>query len=316
MIYTRLYGGMGNQMFQYALSRKLQYITGEKIVFDISKGTEFATVDVDQKKKTVFSEFNIDNSGMDFEGNIKTFNKQAGYKIRIADFLDYFPRAIRKITKSNGLYKLLVSFNQKVFNSAGIYSAFDYFCETPFVRRENYFVNGLFTCRNYFDDIHELLCNDFVPKRKPNDANATFLQRINSTNSVCVHIRKGSSYVDNEYLNVCSPEYFYKGMEYIKSKVDNPAFYFFTNDINWCQSNIMSDESIVYVNANDSQHAAEELHLMRHCKHFILSNSTMGWWAQYLNNNRGIVVSPSKWTKGKIELMNDLIEDSWIKIEV
>ena len=35
MIFVKLMGGLGNQMFQYAFSRELAYIYGEKVYYDI-----------------------------------------------------------------------------------------------------------------------------------------------------------------------------------------------------------------------------------------------------------------------------------------
>ncbi|TGX80323.1 hypothetical protein E5358_13275 [Palleniella muris] len=35
---------------------------------------------------------------------------------------------------------------------------------------------------------------------------------------------------------------------------------------------------------------------MRSCKHFVISNSTLHWWAQYLCENQDkIVVTPDRW---------------------
>jgi hypothetical protein len=131
-------------------------------------------------------------------------------------------------------------------------------------------------------------------------------------------VRKGSSYTKNSYLNVCSGTYFSRAMDLIEDKIKDPVFYVFSNDFNWCKDNLeLNKHKYVIVNANDSQHAVDELYLMKNCKNFILSNSTMGWWAQYLNaSDEKIVVTPNIWTKGKIELLNDLIEDEWIKVEV
>ena len=55
---------------------------------------------------------------------------------------------------------------------------------------------------------------------------------------------------------------------------------------------------------------------MLSCNHFVLSNSTMGWWAQYLCRNKGVVVSPKEWSKNGKKLMRGLIDSEWELIEI
>ncbi len=319
MIFTRLYGGMGNQMFQYAFSRKLQIKYGGELFLDVSKGTEYASMEADKCRASILSEFCIPKEKIHFISNKDEFEAKAGRGIKYADFLDKFPRAVRKMTQSNTLYKTLTKKIQHRYNQKGFFTAYDSFSEPNYPDKlTNAYVNGLFSSPMYFNDIFNVLKKEFEPSHDLDFKNAVFSERISKGNSVCVHVRKGKSYIENPYLNVCTGEYFNKAMDEIEKFCSSVVFYIFSNDFSWCKKNMdISKHNCILVDANDGQHAVDELRLMKNCKHFILSNSTMGWWAQYLNEYCDkIVVSPSIWTKGSISLLNDLLEDKWIKIEV
>ena len=51
------------------------------------------------------------------------------------------------------------------------------------------------------------------------------------------------------------------------------------------------------------------------CKHFIIGNTSFGWWAQYMSKNKNkIVIAPSKWMR--IDMPIDIYQDNWMIIEV
>lgn len=59
----------------------------------------------------------------------------------------------------------------------------------------------------------------------------------------------------------------------------------------------------------------ESLAVMSKCKHFIIGNTTFGWWAQYLSENDDkIVVAPSRWMN--VDMPIDIYQDNWHLIEV
>ena len=127
-------------------------------------------------------------------------------------------------------------------------------------------------------------------------------------------IRRGD-FLDPKYKKlhyVCDEKYFEKAITIIKTKVKNPVFIFFSDDIEWVKTNIKTYGIICYYESGKDE-VFEKLRLMSMCKHFIISNSTFSWWAQYLcKNPYKIVISPRKWLNNNEE--SGLIDESWIKI--
>ena len=99
----------------------------------------------------------------------------------------------------------------------------------------------------------------------------------------------------------------------MKEKLENPTFIFFSDDINWVKENIKIGECVCYYERGVDP-VWEKLRLMYSCKHFIISNSSFSWWAQYLSRNENkIVISPNRWyNDGRTA---DLLDESFIKIE-
>jgi hypothetical protein len=66
--------------------------------------------------------------------------------------------------------------------------------------------------------------------------------------------------------------------------------------------------------------SVNDFELMRYCNHFIIANSTFSWWAAWIaENSDKIICCPSKWTNmdtpEESRFYNLLIPSSWIKID-
>jgi hypothetical protein len=111
-----------------------------------------------------------------------------------------------------------------------------------------------------------------------------------------------------------SAKYFEIIREQIKKKVKNPVFFTFSDDIEWVRNNMNFGDNtkIYYESGNDP--VWEKLRLMYNCKHFVISNSTFSWWAQYLSRNKDkIVIAPSRWRN--YDSVLGIYELHWILVE-
>ena len=156
----------------------------------------------------------------------------------------------------------------------------------------------------FFNEIRDKLIMDFSLKHQLEESKKIKLEEIRKCNSVCVHIRRGD-YLAPEwsFLNVCGELYYKRAVERLKSKLNNPVFYVFSNsseDIAWIKDNYYFLNDCRYVDMDNADY--EDFELMKNCKHFIISNSTYSWWAQYLaENQKKIVIAPDIWTSGETE---------------
>lgn len=138
---------------------------------------------------------------------------------------------------------------------------------------------------------------------------------IKNNNSVCISIRRGDFISDKKIRKthyVCDIDYFNKAINIMKLQIKNPVFILFSDDVEWARKNIKIQNCDIFSESGNDP-VWEKLRMMYNCKHFILSNSSFSWWAQYLSENKNkIVISPRKWFKN--DFNSKLIDDSFIKI--
>ena len=64
----------------------------------------------------------------------------------------------------------------------------------------------------------------------------------------------------------------------------------------WARNNIKSRHPVTFAREKDLHSGAiQDLYLMTQCRHYILSNSSLHWWAAWLNPSPDkIVIAPEK----------------------
>ena len=289
MIAVQLTGGLGNQLFQYAMGRSLAIRNNAVLKLDLSF---FETYE--------WHEYSLDP--FNIEKNV----------LQSADRI-YFER-----NKKN-LFKRII---RKLFGLQP-----NYICEKNLSFDEQYlqiknpaYLFGYWQCENYFKENEQLLRKEFSVKIPPSTENQKLLDEIRGVESVSLHIRRGV-FVNVDFVNkthgTCSMEYYEAAINIISGRFNNPVFYIFSDDINWAKENLEIQHVHRFVDINNDKTDYEDLRLMFSCKHNILANSTFSWWGAWLNNNPDkLVIAPKQWfaDPNKNKLSQTIIPNSWIRI--
>ena len=294
MIIVKLIGGLGNQMFQYAMARRIAYVHNVPLKLDITGFNNYNKRDTprtyelkhlniieDFASKTEIDKFKTKKG---FAGLISSFKKNSR---------PYYKRAyIREKSKSFDPNMLQVSINA--------------------------YLEGYWTSEKYFSDIEDLIRREFTVKHKPDTINEQLAQTIRVFEAVSLHVRRGD-YVSNPQANrfhgLCSLEYYYKGIDMLVEKLENPHFFVFSDDPKWAKKNLNIEFPAKFVTHNGPEKNYEDLRLMSLCKHNIIANSTFSWWGALLNKNpEKIVIAPKKWFNNEDIDTRDVIPESWVRL--
>jgi hypothetical protein len=295
MITIKLTGGLGNQMFQYALGRSASQKLQSDFQLDISGYANQVGV---ASRQYALDIFNIrENFAKDDEISslVKFFRAYKLGKILLYVY-NYLPLRYRQYVKEPYYH-----FFAKIFD----------------ISIDSY-LEGYWQSEKYFKDVEDILRQEFILKSSiQGTLDTKFMHQIQSTNSVSVHVRRGD-YVTNKSTNqihgTCSIEYYEKALSKIVETVSDPHLFIFSDDIEWAQEHLKLDYPVTYV-SNGTYPDYEELFFMSVCSHNIIANSSFSWWGGWLNNNPGkIVIAPKKWFLDPSYDPKDLIPNGWITL--
>ena len=313
MIQLKICGRAGNQFFQYATV--YAYMKKNNIKENINISFEEL-----KKRKTddksfydTLSLFNVDDYNT--IDKVKFTNYQM--------ILDFLYRAnlkvIRTIKRKMGKemlykdYKILDKIWHKILNKNGLY----YYMPTNMnfykSRNRNIVFYGSFESEKYFEQFRNDILKMFIPKENEKSENKELYNIIENTNSICVTIRRGDFLIDKfkKDFYICTPDYFKKAICKMNEVIEKPQYIVFSDDVDWCKNNMNFPENTMYESGKDE--IWEKIRLMYSCKHFIISNSTFSWWAQYLSRNENkIVIAPKIWNK--FEYCQQIYNKKWIII--
>ncbi len=292
MIIVEIMGGLGNQMFQYALGRYLAEKNKTGLKLDMSEYVE------GNIRKYELGIFNI----------IEEFATQEEIeklKYKQDNFFESFIKEI-KGKKHKKLSKNFI--REKHFH----------FDPEILKLQDNIYLEGHWQSEKYFNEISEVIEKEFTVKTEFSGKNKEFAEQITSCNSVSLHIRRGDYIKDAAikaiyYINL--DEYYKNAINLITEKVQNPHFYVFSDDTEWAKDSFGDNKNFSMVDINSADTGYEDMRLMSLCKHNITANSSFSWWAAWLNNNNEkIVITPRKWFNTSDRDIKDLLPESWIKL--
>lgn len=306
-IYLVLGGGLGNQMFQYAAARGIQYNLAEKI--------KLCTF-IFEYDSYVDRNLSLNHCTFWKDGYLATERENKDVKEILNKYEQSFAtRVIRHMPSGIQTLNSRYWMHRGIFRQlGGTYRFFDIRKDT-----DDIILYGGFQNPAYFQNIRNTIRDELQIVLQPTVNNQKVIDQIKANNSVCVHIRRGD-FLNPEFrhLNVCTRDYYKIAMDEMQKRLKNPVFFVFSNsseDLMVIKNEWKLSGNIVYVDERNSDY--QELQVMSQCKHFIIANSTFSWWAQFLAESEDkLVCAPSIWDKSYVKDSKVLIDPNWIIVPV
>ena len=275
-------GGLGNQLFCYAAARSLALKKNAELRIDHLSG--FANDPFE--RSYILSNYNIAQKLVGSNDRFVRLGRyQRGLVTRVSKLIPY---PVRSYLAEQGS-----DFDQQLL-------------DLNF--RRNVYLDGYWQSDCYFKDAEFQIRNDLKLKAELPSSILEISHHIDSVNAVAIHAR---------WTQIAHPldlDYYQKAIIHFQKKISNPHFLIFSDSVDWVQNNLnLSDPHTFVTDGQSDQTGCTHLELMRHCKHFIIANSTFSWWGAWLGNHPDkIVICPAPFANWGHE---GYAPRNWIQIE-
>lgn len=295
MVTVRLMGGLGNQLFQYAAARALAERHKTELRFDLSY------------------------LGKPSVGTLRHYElhhfQHQGRPLDRVEYLHYGSLA------RSPIFERAVARVLRVVNPVELYQepTIEYDSSFQTLSNKKTVLSGRFQSPFYFDCIRNSLIQELQPSQLVSQACSHLMRHVAETISVGIHVRR-TDYVNSDaYQNVISAlplEYYERAIHFVNSSLPSARIYIVSDDIAWCQKQDVFRDAAMFIDMSESRFPhIEEFQILRHCRSFIISNSTFAWWAAWLSESASkLVVAPRVWSHAPEFQSASRLPSDWVQI--
>lgn len=290
LVISKLMGGLGNQLFQYAHGKSAALLRGSDFMVDIE---DVGNTHNGYELERVF--------------NLKLVTPTKKNYQEVLGF--YGPGWMRKYLSKEKF---------RFFRPKNIVAECDANegSKEERILKNCYFV-GYWQSYNYFKNFSNAIREDLTFKNQLFGVNLKTSYMMKDSNSISLHIRRGD-YANNlktlKHHGLCTVDYYKSAMNLMRLQRKDPIFFVFSDDLNWAQDKLSCDSSVIFVEGNVGVDSHYDMQLMSLCGDHIIANSSFSWWGAWLNKNPyKFVIAPKKWY-AKTDIDRNLLLDNWIAI--
>lgn len=283
MVIVRLTGGLGNQLFQYALGRTLALRHGVPLALDLAAYTP--------ANPRVYELGDLAIAALTATA-VQVAQIRGGGLARVADRL-------RPLHRRRWIRDARRSFDPRVLRAG------------PRV-----YLQGFWQSPRYFETAEGVLRRELV-LRRPAGRTAELAGAAGAANSVSVHVRRGDYATDpgaRRVHGLCPPAYYEEALALVASRHGTQHVFVFSDDVDWVRAHVRLPEPVTWVSGMGLS-PAQELAVMSACRHHVISNSTFGWWGAWLDPRpAALVVAPRRWFADPTRTAGDLLSPAWVRL--
>jgi hypothetical protein len=293
MIATRLAGGLGNQMFQYAAGRSLALRHHTELLLDLSF-LESAQSGVATRRAFALTSFDLEARVVRGVRSWEPPLPDLGIRGRLAS------KARRRRSDFTVVHQKGLDFQPAYFTAP-----------------DRTLLIGFWQSERYFEEHADVLRTDFRLSRPLPPEAASLLEIIRGSLSVSLHVRRGDYAHDpatRAHHGLLPLDYYRRALEELSRRLEaDLRVYVFSDDPDYCRHGLQLDHTLTIVER--SWAPEDDLRLMSNCRHHIIANSCFSWWGAWLDPKpEKIVIAPREWVADASVDTAHLIPQDWVRI--
>jgi hypothetical protein len=280
VIVVTVMGGLGNQMFQYAVGRALSQRTGRRLVLDASL--------MPSGEPPYLREFLLDRLPIDPAtrivgrpiGSLASPDRRAGSAVGTVRTV--LRGALRRwtLTEPTGTDRVL----------GGV------------IPDRLALLYGYWQSPAYFDALAPVIRRELRPSIAADGRVARILRRLQDHDVIAVHARRGDyATIDHvaRVFGTLGGEHFVTMGTRVAAQCDRPAIVVLCEDTAWAKEHLRFDAPTVYAEESAPLSPIDGIALLSRAQHHVVSNSSFSWWGAWLADHPDqIVIRPRRWFAG------------------
>ena len=304
---VKLYGGLGNQLFQFAAA--LAIGGDRRLILELDLKSSDGAI----TKFVLPPEVDVEiKNSRNLNGVF--FLKLCNLNLRLStNASSKFPKKILKLLSGNVLTLILW---MKYKNFAKIVSPIGLGYSNIASSGRHLYLLGYFQSYIWSEnfEVRNQLLNMRLQRRSI--LLDEMLQKINSKKTLAVHVRLGDYFYNPQFGQLTS-DYYRQAIQHALGASNFEELWVFSNNIVEARSKLKFQDNfgIEVKWVNDSELSPPEvITALSNCSGLILANSSFGWWGARLSPIESqFVFAPKPWF-ANIESPRLLIPDNWIQI--
>ena len=180
-------------------------------------------------------------------------------------------------------------------------------------------LDGFWQSERYFAHLRPELIEELEPREDLSPGVVALSQKLAAEESIAVHVRRGDLASNAQYatsVGTLGPAYYRRALERLQGRLRHARVYLFSDDPEWCEQHVPQIFPTEIVSGRITHSAIEDLTVMKRCRHFVIANSTFGWWAAWLGTHPSKqVIAPASFFREPKAWEKDLLPTSWETVE-
>lgn len=251
MIYVEMAGRCGNQLFHYAVARYVQIKSGDKDLI-INFNQILMQNKPNEGWRDMLSEFKTaPYTYYEKKGTVLKNETNLLQKIAVAAkalHIKMYSARNRQLRADKA------SMGQKALNCLGVYWVREGVDKVWIYSRKKSIISGICETSLIYE-IQEVLQKELEPKNPVLRENEQLMNEIAQNEAVCVSVRRGDFFQEQnkKSLGVCTPQYYIQAKQMMDERLkgkNNVIYYVFSDDIEWCKSNLKWGGNLVTFRRN------------------------------------------------------------------